>query len=248
MRRFFHQPIDDVLASLEHLVTARNPLTSLVPALIALLVTWLVYVGIHELLHVAGCLATGGGVSTLEISSRYGGALYAKVFPFVVTGGEYAGRLSGFDTRGSDWIYLATDFGPFTLTVLFGVTLVKLCARRRRPILFGAAIVVGLAPFYNMQGDYFEMGSTVVTRLLTLVVHGGGHPPMFKEIRSDDIFKLFEMLITKPAELGLTSGKLIAAAVLLILVSLVVDVLLALATYWLGHQFSRLFVAPLPVK
>ncbi len=248
MRRFFRQPFDDVMACLEHLVTGRNPLRILAPALIALVVTWLVYVGIHELLHVAGCVAAGGSVSRLEISARYGGALYARVFPFVVTGGEYAGRLSGFDTKGSDWTYFATDFGPFMLTVLFGVTLIKLCARRRRPILFGSAIVVGLAPFYNMQGDYFEMGSTVVTRLLTLVVHGGGHPPMFEGIRSDDIFKLFEMLVTKPAELGLASAELIVAAVSLILVSLVVDVLLAFVTYWLGHQFSRLFVAPLPAK
>jgi hypothetical protein len=248
MRTFFRRPIDDVLASLEHLVTARNPLTSLVPALIAMLVTWFVYVGVHELLHVAGCVATGGSVTTLEISPRYGGALYAQVFPFVVTGGEYAGRLSGFDTKGSDWIYLATDFGPFMLTVLFGVTLVKFCARRRRPLLFGVAIVVGLAPFYNMQGDYFEMGSTIVTRLLTLVAYGGGNPPMFEKLRSDDIFKLFETLFTKPAELGLASAGQVAAAVPIILVSLVVDVLLAFATYWMGHQVSRLFVSPRPAK
>jgi len=87
----------------------------------------------------------------------------------------------------------------------------------------------------------------VVTRLLTLVA-GGGNPPMFVGIRSDDIFKLFETLFTKPAELGLTSAGAIAAAIPLILVSLIVDVLLAFATYWLGHQVSRLFVAPRSAK
>ncbi len=242
MRRFFRQPIDDVLAALEHLVTVRNPLTTMVPALVTMLVTWFVYVGIHELLHVAGCLAAGGSVSTLEISSRYGGAIYAKYFTFVVTGSDYAGRLSGFETHGSDLIYMSTVFGPFLLTVLFGVTLVKLCAKRRRPILFGMAIIVGLAPFYNLQGDYFEMGSIVVTRAVTLLARGGGNPPMFEALRSDDVFKLFDTLVRTPAEMGLTSLGLKAAGVGVIAMSFVVDVLLAFATYWLGHQCSRLFV------
>lgn len=246
MRRFFRQPIDDVLAALEHLVTVRNPLTTMVPAVVTMLVTWFVYVGIHEMLHVAGCLAAGGTVSTLEISSRYGGAIYAKYFDFVVTGSEYAGRLSGFDTHGSDWTYMVTVFGPFLLTVLFGVALVKLCAKRRRPILFGVAIVVGLAPFYNLQGDYFEMGSILVTRALTIIFQGGGNPPLFEGLRSDDIFKLFDTFIRTPGELGLTSAGLIAAGVGVILISFIVDVLLAFATYWAGHQFARLFIRPRP--
>lgn len=246
MRTFFRQPVDDVLASLEHLVTARNPLTSLGPALIAMLATWFIYVGIHEMLHALGCVAAGGTVTRLEMSPLYGGALYAKLFHFVVVGSEYAGQVTGF-TKKPDWIYLSTCFMPFVLTVLFGVTLVKLCAKRRMPILFGLAIVVGLAPFYNMQGDYYEMGSIFVTRALTFAA-GGDYPPMFEGIRSDDIFKLFETFFTKPAELGLASAGQVAAAVPIILASLIVDVLLAFATYWMGHQVSRLFVSPRPVK
>jgi hypothetical protein len=38
----------------------------------------------------------------LEIDPLYGGALLARWLPFVEAGGEYAGRLSGFDTAGSD--------------------------------------------------------------------------------------------------------------------------------------------------
>jgi hypothetical protein len=242
IRSFFRQPIDDVLAALEQLVTVRNPLTTMVPALVTMLITWFTYVGIHELLHVAGCLAAGGSVTTLEISSRYGGAIYAKYFDFVVTGSEYAGRLSGFNTKGSDWTYMATVFGPFVLTVLFGVTLVKLCAKRRRPILFGVAIVVGLAPFYNLQGDYFEMGSILVTRAVTVVFGDGGFPPMFERLRSDDVFKLLHGFVWSPAELGLTGVGLIAAGTGVILLSFIVDVLLAFGTYWMGHQVSRLFV------
>ena len=48
---------------------------------------------------------------------------------FVVSGSEYAGRLSGFDTRGSDWIYLATDLGPFVLTIFPGVWWMRRAAR-----------------------------------------------------------------------------------------------------------------------
>jgi len=243
MRKFFRQPIDDVLAALEHLVTVRNPLTTMVPVLLTLLFTWFLYVGIHELLHAAGCEIAGGDVTRLEISSRYGGKLYAKYFDFVVTESEYAGRLTGF-TREPDYIYLSTVFGPFVLTVLFGVALVKLCARRRRPILFGIAVVVGLAPFYNLQGDYFEMGSILVTRVVTILFGGGGYPPMFNELRSDDIFKLFDSFFRTPSELGLTSAGLIAAGAAIILVSVVVDVLLAFATYYLGHLVSRLCVRP----
>jgi hypothetical protein len=92
----------------------------------------------------------------------------AKVFPWVVTESKYAGRLSGFDTKGSDLIYLATDFGPFALTVLLGVPLMKLCTRRGRPVLLPIAIVLGLAPFYNLTGDYYEMGSIITTRLATV--------------------------------------------------------------------------------
>jgi hypothetical protein len=245
--RIFRQPIDDVLAALERLVTVRNPFTTMVPAMLSMLIVWFVYVGIHELLHVAGCLAAGGTVSTLEISRRYGGAIYARYFDFVVADSEYAGRLSGFDTLGSDWIYMSTVFGPFILTVLFGVMLVKLCARRRRPLLFGVAIIVGLAPFYNLQGDYFEMGSIVVTRAVTILFGDGGHPPLFVLLRSDDIFKLFATFVRSPSELGLTSAGLIVAGVFVILFSLIVDVLLAFVTYWLGHLVSRIFLRP-PVR
>jgi len=63
-------------------------------ALLGLAVGWWIYVPIHELLHAAACLLAGGEVTRLEIAPQYGGALLARIFPFVVSGGEYAGRLS----------------------------------------------------------------------------------------------------------------------------------------------------------
>lgn len=265
MRPFFRQPIDDVVACLEPIVTIKHPARALVPLFLSLIVSWIVYVPIHELLHALGCAASGGEVTRLEISPRYGGTLLAESgwFPFVVSGGEYAGRLSGFDTKGSDFRYLMTDFGPYVLTVLIGVPLLKLAGRRRRPILFGLAIVVGLAPFYSLPGDYFEMGSIVATRASTplaklsypnaaneIAVDLEGPCPEiegsptagFRCLRSDDVFKLIGQLCTQPSDLGLHGAGDIALAVSIILVSLAFALLFALATYALGHHVSRVFL------
>ncbi len=257
MKPFFRQPLDDVVKCLEPIVAVKNPAKALIPLFLSLIISWVIYVPIHELLHAAACVVTGGEVTRLEISGIYGGNILSRWFPFVVSGSEYAGRLSGFDTKGSDFCYLMTDFGPYVLTVLFGVPLLKLAGRRRRPILFGTAIVVGLAPFYSLPGDYFEAGSIITTRASTPLVAArngadlqvdcpeiqGSPTAGFRCLRSDDVFKLIEQLCTKPAELGLRGAGDIALAVLIILLSLVVALLLALATYALGHHFSRLFLA-----
>lgn len=170
MRSFFRQPFDDVMACLEPIVTVKSPIRAMGLMMATLIVAWFIYVPIHELLHVLGCVLSGGEVQQLEIARRYGGALLARVFPFVVSGGEYAGRLSGFDWKGSDLIYLATDFMPYLLTVLIGVPLIRLATRRRRPVVFGLGIVLGLAPFYNLPGDYYEMGSIITTRVVTWTI------------------------------------------------------------------------------
>jgi len=130
-----------------------------------LLAGWWVYVPAHELLHAAACQATGGEVRRLEIAPLYGGAVLARLLPFVAAGGEYAGRLSGFDTRGSDLVYLATDLGPYLLTLAPGVWWLRRAARARRAFAFGASLPVALAPFLSLTGDAYEIGSILVTRL-----------------------------------------------------------------------------------
>ena len=260
-RRFFRQPVVDVIAGLEQLATTRRPGAMMIGMVAIGIVTWFVYVPIHELLHVAGCVVTGGTITELELPPRYGGSLLAKVFPWVVTESQYAGRLSGFSTHGSDLGYLATDFGPFLLTVVIGVPLIKLCKRRGRPILFPIAIVLGLAPFYNMQGDYYEMGSIIATRAATPLLgpsepvigeDGKLHPPCpeiqgsptaaYRCLRADDIFKLFTDFFTEPAKLHVQSAGPFTLGLVIILIGLVLDVLLAFLTYRLGHLFSRLFI------
>ncbi|MHC4695843.1 MAG: hypothetical protein ACYTFA_03760 [Planctomycetota bacterium] len=244
VRTFFRQPFDDVIGCLEHIMTVGSPFKQLAPMLISMVVTWFIYVPIHELLHVAGVVAPGGAVSVLEVAPRYGGTILAEHIPWVVSGGAYAGRLSGFDTRGSDLIYLSCVFMPFVLSVLIGVPLVKICMKRRRPILFGVAIVVGLAPFYNTPGDYFEMGSIMTTRVLTLFA-GGGNPPVFVGIRSDDVFALIANIFTQTGATGLAGIGATAVLLVIVGVSLVVDVLLAFATYALGCGVAQVLVTPI---
>ncbi len=243
MRAFFRRPFDDTIGCLEHIMVVGHPFKVLAPMMIAMVATWFVYVPIHEMLHVLGVVAPGGDVSVLEVSPRYGGTILARHIPWVMSGGKYAGRLSGFDTKGSDLIYLSCVFMPFVLSVLIGVPLIKLCMKRRRPILFGMAIVLGLAPFYNMPGDYFEMGSIITTRGLTLF-QGGGNPPVFQGIRSDDIFTLIGNIFTQTGASGLGGAGAVVILLLIVAASLIVDVLLAFATYALGCGVARLIIAP----
>jgi len=67
-------------------------------------------------------------------------------------------------------------------------------------------------------------------------------PVAFEGIRSDDVFKPIGNLCTQPELLGLADAADIAQASVLILVSLMVGVILALATYALGSEFARLTV------
>ena len=182
-------PVDDYLAALERALprVASVPIAAL---LISIAVSWWVYVPIHELLHAAGCVLGGGEVTRLDIDAVYGAALLKRVFPFVSVGSDYAGQLTGFDTKGNDLTYLLTDFLPFVLTILAGVPLLRLASRMRSPLAaalaLGASVPIAYAPFVSLTGDYYEMGSIVATRAVLLF------SPAFdvRRWRSDDLVKL----------------------------------------------------------
>ena len=226
------QPSQDVRAAMDvQVVCAARPVRAMGRAFIAGVVTWWLYVPAHELLHALGCAVTGGTVKELQIAPAYGAALLARVFPFVTAGGAYAGRLTGFDTHGSDFVYLATDGLPFLLTILLGVPLLKGCANGERPAVFGAAVVLALAPFYCLPGDYYEMGAILVTRAVAYC-EGDATTMGFAALRSDDVVQLINDLWTRPDKLQLRSNA--PAPALLISAGLVVGAGLAFTTYALG--------------
>lgn len=189
---------------------------------LGLVVGWWLYVPVHELLHAWGCLAFGGEVSELEIAHLYGGAVLARLIPFVTAGSDYAGRLSGFDTGGSDLVYLATDFAPFLLTLFPGVWLFRRAAAAGHAFFFGFWLPTALAPFLSLTGDAYEIGSILTTRL-----------PPWKDaaavLRGDDVFLMAEGLA---ASAGAPWGGF-ALAVLL-------GLLWAYLTYGAGWGVSRL--------
>ena len=195
---------------------------------LSLLVAWWLYVPFHEPAHAWGCLLAGGRVTRLEIAEIYGAAWLARVFPYVMVGSEYAGRLSGFEARGSDLIYLATCALPFVLTIFVGVPLLRAVPRargRRRAIMLGAAIPMAFAPFVSLPGDYYEMGSILVTRILAALVPGF----VVDRWRSDDLVKLVSALAPN-ATVADAAG--VAASLLL-------GIALAFATYWAGVMVAR---------
>ncbi|HEX4960953.1 MAG TPA: hypothetical protein VF173_08955 [Thermoanaerobaculia bacterium] len=233
LRKIFALPFRDAVRGLDRCLDAGA--RGLALAALGLAAGWWLYVPLHELLHAAACRAAGGHVSRLEIDAVYGGALLARVFPFVVPASDYAGRLSGFDTRGSDWVYLATDLGPFVLTLFPGVWALRRAAAASRPLLFGAALPFALAPFLSLTGDAYEIGSIAVTRLPPWTA-----PAVRALLRGDDVGKKFSELAalsTRPT--GAPWGGAALAVAL--------GVIWAFLTYALGSAVAvKLGAAPIP--
>jgi hypothetical protein len=207
-----------------------------IPAWLALgaglVACWFVYVPVHELLHAAGCFVAGGDVSRLEIAPEYGGALLASAFPFVVAGSRYAGQLTGFDTHGSDAVYLATVLAPYLLTIVPGVPLLERlvragpASRRASAFLIGVALPLAYAPFISIAGDYYEAGSIVVTRGARVAASEAS----LTRLRSDDLVALVAMLHRDGA--SSTEWAVVVA-------SAAAGLALALVTYHLGALVGR---------
>lgn len=228
LRAFFVRPFLDAFHGLDHCLGGGMP--ALLKVAVGLAVGWWIYVPLHELLHALACLAAGGTVQELEVSPLYGGGLLAAWIPWVTAGGEYAGRLSGFDTGGSDLVYLATDFGPFLLTLLPGVWWLRRAARAASPLAFGASVPFALAPFTSITGDAYEIGSILTTSV----------PPWLEASRSsllrgDDVLLKFEELSAAGAGGALWSG---------LVVAVLLGLLWAFATYALGGGIARLLGQP----
>jgi len=188
-RLFSHlrSPWDDVLSGLDRCLASGA--RAFVPIAAGLALGWWLYVPVHELLHAAGCVVAGGSVSRLEIEALYGGALLARIFPFVVSGSDYAGRLSGFDTHGSDLVYLVTDLAPFLVCSLPAVFFLRRAGRRARPFCFAALLPWALAPFLSLTGDAYEIGSLAVRQLPPW-----NAPPVREVLVADDLAREWQTL------------------------------------------------------
>jgi hypothetical protein len=229
LRAALRAPLDDLAGGLRA-IGDGGP-TALALALGGYVASWWVYVPIHELLHAFACIGTGGRVTRLEIDGVYGAAFLKRVFPFVAVGSDFGGRLTGFDTHGSDLVYLATDIAPFLLTVFLAIPALRASTRaawppRRRALVFGAALPVALAPFLSLGGDYYEMGSIVVSRAAASLRPGLD----LARWRSDDLGKLASTLLRTEGAgiddaIGVASGAALGAV-------------LAVATYTLGCAWA----------
>ncbi len=200
---------------------------NLVFMLLGLVVGWWVYVPLHELLHALACVLFGGSVGKLEIANLYGGDLYAALFPFVVAGGEYAGRLAEFETGGSDWVYLATDLGPYVLTLFPGVWAWRRSALAKRAFGFGFWLPFALAPFISLTGDAYEIGSLAVSQLAPWQGAVG--------LVGDDLFRVREVLAAQASPPW--GGYLLAAFTGLVW---------SFVTYGLAARLADLLAAPSP--
>ena len=183
----FVLPLRDFWRGYERVLEGR--IKGLLSVLVGMLVGWWIYIPFHELMHAFACMATGGEVTRLEVDTMYGGALLAKVFPWVYAGSDYAGQLTGFDTGGSDLVYLATDFGPFILTLFPAVWLMRRFGQAGAGLPFGLVLPFALAPFLSITGDAYEIGSILVTQV----------PPwssreLTEILRGDDLFLKAEQI------------------------------------------------------
>ena len=223
MTQILLAPLRDYLAALQRVLPGATWRRGIL-VVVAAAASWMIYVPVHELAHAFGCIAAGGEVTRLEIDAIYGAALLQRIFPFVAVGSEYAGQLTGFDTRGSDLTYLATDFAPFLLTILVGVPLLRSVPLVTGPnaaaVALGASIPVAYAPFISLPGDYYEMGSIMVSRWAAL---WSVHPP--ERWRADDVV----LLVAQLAREGASASDWVVVGA-----AMVTGFALALATYSAG--------------
>ena len=226
-------PFEDFFSGLESSI-AKFSWLALIILIICLVASWWIYVPIHELGHAYGCILGGGTVTELQVSPMYGAAILKELFPFVTVGSDYAGQLTGFDTKGSDLIYLLTDFFPFLLTIFIGVPLLRSAAGSNpiwASIKLGFGLPIAFAPFISFSGDYYEMGSIIVSRIANAV------SPAIEAFRwrSDDVFKLI-------GEIFFDGSTYSAIDILGVLLAFLVGIVLIYATYMLGVIWSNIIL------
>ena len=227
-------PFEDFFSGLESCI-AKFSLITIIVLIASFVASWWIYVPIHELGHAFGCILGGGSVTELQISPMYGASILKEMFPFVTVGSEYAGQLTGFDTKGSDLIYLLTDFFPFLLTIFIGVPLLRSAAGSKpiwAAIKLGFGLPIAFAPFISFSGDYYEMGSIIISKIANLI------SPGIEALRwrSDDVFKLAGEMFFAGTPYGIID-------IVGVILSFLLGIVLIYITYMLGVLWSRIILS-----
>jgi hypothetical protein len=215
-------PLHGFLNMYETILNSGGGFRGILSIMAGLALGWWLYVPVHELFHAAGCMIVGGEVTELRIQSLYGGDLLSRIFPFVLPGGEYAGRLSGFDTGGSDLVYANTVYFPYLLS-LPGFLLLDSAVRKKAAFLFGFFIPVALAPLIGLTGDFFELGSLALFQLWPGIENAN------RTLISDDVFLLVSRL-NETGESPSSPGSPFGGPMLFVIVSQILGLLFAWGT------------------
>ena len=200
--------------------------------LAGVLLFWHIYVPVHEMLHVAGCLLGGGEVSALNLKPQYGGLLLSKFFSFVIPASGYAGRLTGFQTPNA-WSHALVDFFPYSIS-LFGICIIRLSEKRNSPFFLGLGFILTFVPLISIPGDYYEAVSLLTTRVASY-----WNPSLPAEaLISDDVFRSVGILWNE-SMLNISVG-------ILIFIGIIVAAYLAFMTLavqaWIGNLFCGPFI------
>ncbi len=225
---FVFKPFHTFSLHFGELLSGPSGIKRLIVILLGVLLGWWIYVPLHEFLHVGGCLLGGGQVKTLHLDPLYGGHIFASLFSFVSAGGEYAGRLTDFDTGESDWVYALAVYSPFFLT-LPGFQLMKWSGNSYRSLVFGLALPFAFAPMISLTGDFLELGS------LTLFQPWRGSESIHRSLISDDLFRLIEELGSDTSTLSLDQPVVISFIAL--------SVIMGAGMAWLTLMASEMLTA-----
>lgn len=225
---FLFNPFRKFFQLYQQILSSSNAAKTLFLLFSGLAIGWWIYVPVHELMHAAGCLIGGGEVHRLEIKPLYGAVILSKLFSFVVSGGDYAGRLTGFDTHGSDWTYGLLVFFPFILS-FFGFIFLELATRKKSAFVFAFFLPITFAPLISLTGDIFELGSLFIFQIWP------GPEGLNRVLISDDIFRLMGELSS-----GTLGIPFMSTSLYFIIVSFLMACILAWGTLILSDALRAL--------
>jgi len=180
-------------------------------------------------MHALGTFVVGGEVRELAIDATYGGKLFEKIFPFVISESEYAGQLTDFTTPNK-FAYFIVDMFPYLLS-LPGILFIRLSVKYNYLWLFSLGFLLMLVPLTQILGDFYEAASLGGGELMAMV-----NPNLDPQsILSDDMFKLIKSLYAN-------TGTNVLAYIFVTL-SFILGLILACLVIIIQVPFANLFQA-----